>query len=127
MGYRSEVAMLIVGSGVPALIANARLTGFGKDAKVVDECIGELRIWPDRIELYADGWEWYDSYQDVQWFESLWSEAEALGQTGVDISGRFVRIGEDANDIDERAFGDAALWDELEIHRAIDFHRREAA
>ena len=56
------------------------------------------------IELEYQGWKWYEGYPDIMWFEWAWDQALEMETSGV--SGRRLRIGEDAEDIEDRSFGE---------------------
>ena len=73
-----------------------------------------------RINFAADDVKWYESYPDVQCHEALISLAKewADESDNPEIGYRFVRIGEDADDIEQREGGDAD-WDWVQVVRTI--------
>jgi hypothetical protein len=73
------------------------------------------------ITAYFSHVKWYDSFDDVQahmhMLESLGSDDD--DDTG--INARFVRIGEDADDCEDEAYGDGNGYDiPLYISRVVD-------
>lgn len=122
MGYRSDVAMCIEGTAVPALLAAVRMDP--EMSKQAAERLDEVVVTEDGIYLAFQDTKWYSDYDDVRWYERLYSMAEDMsegsdGTDGVDLSGLFMRIGEETGDIEERYFGEPD-WDKMQIRRAID-------
>lgn len=134
MGYQSNVRMVIEAPRdlILAELASARLVDTGR----AKECLEELVVvaipkdGDDDIELAAivlrgNGWKWYLSYADVQWFENLWTRFAELCEEvdshdgGNFIRGGFVRIGEETADIEERSFGEDG-WELVSVQRMID-------
>ena len=73
-----------------------------------------------RINFAADYVKWYESYPDVACHEALISLAKewADESDNPEIGYRFVRIGEDADDIEQKEGGDAD-WDWVQVERTI--------
>lgn len=65
------------------------------------------------IRFSYDSWKWYISYPDVQWYNAVWDRLAENEQ----LSGRRIRIGEDADDIEEDCFGD----DYVELRVSVSF------
>lgn len=118
MGYRSQVAMMIEGASVPALIASHRMNN-RFSAETHKTCMEELTVRKDGIYLHAESWKWYDSYEDIQWFEALWDEAAEMEADGSKLAGRFMRVGENDDDVEDRAFGDPD-WDKVQLVRYLE-------
>lgn len=104
MGYYSEVAYVAVGKkdDILAAIAAWRLNSPDKAGIHLDE----VDIVPRGnehllVSFYADGTKWYDSFEGTQAHESF-----LLSLEDKPIAARFVRIGEDENDIETRTYGD---------------------
>jgi hypothetical protein len=149
MGYRSQVHCVIYGTDdqIAPLVAKHRLLGKGV-FEMFEENIKQFamtkRIYDgdatlaqepneqgarpilykdvtfDVIELSNDGehsWKWYTDYPDVQAWHAFMDEAREVG-----CCVEFVRIGEEANDIDvEQHFpadwgGDPVLSVSSRIH-----------
>lgn len=104
MGYYSEVAYVAVGKkdDMLAAIAAWRLNSPDKAGIQLDE----VDIVPRGNEhllmsFYTDSTKWYDSFEGIQAHESFLSSLDDKP-----IAARFVRIGEDENDIETRTYGD---------------------
>lgn len=115
MGYRTNGAWVIKGP-VPQIIAawaKCRLTltipNTGEDLWNYFELyrVGNTGF----IRFSYEGWKWYESFSDIQFFESVWSAlndfADEAENPAESISGKRVHIGEDSA-TDDRAFGDDA-------------------
>jgi hypothetical protein len=119
MGYRSDVAMIIVGPAdrLKALYTEFTLywsgktygEGFADGHLPIDLSFVQFKFdaKTPHIQMHGEGWKWYDSYLDVQAVEWLWQRAEQISaeEEDVPIGGRFVRTGEDVDDTDVRHFG----------------------
>lgn len=120
MGYRSDVAYVIKFENMDTLNAFKVSTLFeDKDMRgALDECeTDEKRVL---IRFSAESVKWYESYPDVDSHERLISAAcDEPFKAGV----RFVRIGEDYDDIEVRDQGDDMLdaWQHIDIHRSVQF------
>jgi hypothetical protein len=132
MGYRSDVAYTIRFTAdhdeknkqsfytflaeAKARAATARCFGDGWRADVE---IDETRL---RINFAADDVKWYPTYLDVRCHEALidladeWANDESNNS---EIAYRFVRIGEEPEDIEVRANGNAD-FDWVNVVRAIE-------
>lgn len=62
--------------------------------------------------------KWYPDYPAVHAHEQLWELAREFGEDNDCIAGKFVILGENTDDINEREFGDAD-YDWLNISRQI--------
>lgn len=115
MGYLSQVRAVIYGSeeALTAYITQSRLLD-GRNQMWLQfkdhltRYVAKISIWSSEakehvekdvhvLDLYGDGWKWYEGYEDVQAWESFMCEAEDH-----DLDYEFVRIGEDHNDIEIR-------------------------
>jgi hypothetical protein len=67
--------------------------------------------------LYGNDWKWYDSYPDVQAWNELWENMQDIEG----ISGYFVRVGEERDDIEETHFGDDPCYDYFHPFSALSF------
>ena len=120
MGYRSDVGAVIrVDKDCP------------DPDRVFTEFIGKVKLigdvffngwnpddygWGDRrFVFFVSDVKWYEGYEEVQAFEAIWnlaSETEGL-------SGYFVRIGEEYEDIEVNSFGIEPPGDEVCPVRSI--------
>lgn len=79
------------------------------------------------ISFYEDGLKWYDSYKDVQAHERLYEMmedyAEEYGSETMNnpVSCAFIRIGEEADDIEERG-GGYDPWNIMYVSRSIEMN-----
>lgn len=106
MGYRSDGGMVIFGPKdiMTAHLTSLRLTQTNKEPWTCPEVqtyeLGDNLVW--RLE-YAD-WKWYESYDDIQEFERIWSLSRDEEDQG--ISGFRWRFGEDDDDNEYGQFGE---------------------
>lgn len=104
MSYYSKVAYVAVGKKDDMLTAIAawRLNSPDKAGIYLDE----VDIVPHGnehllVSFYTNSTKWYDSFERIQAHESFLSSLDDKP-----IAARFVRIGEDENDIETRTYGD---------------------
>jgi hypothetical protein len=67
--------------------------------------------------LYGNDWKWYPSYPDVQAWDEMWENMQDIEG----ISGYFVRVGEENDDIEEMQFGDDPCYDHFHAFSALHF------
>jgi hypothetical protein len=67
--------------------------------------------------LYGNDWKWYPDYEDVQAWNELWENMQDIEG----ISGYFVRVGEENDDIEEMQFGDDPCYDYFHAFSALQF------
>ena len=115
MGYRSSVAMLITTDDrsqrkIEELMIHLKLSQIS------------LRDWLDCIgwnyhtlAFHADDVKWYSDYPDVQAIEKVWEIAQKVEG----LSGVFMRVGENAGDVEELNFGQDPPYDQAFIVRQI--------
>jgi hypothetical protein len=81
--------------------------------------VDEVRL---RINFTADNVKWYEDYADVQCHEALIDLADEWANDGFNNSGiayRFVRIGEEDDDIEQKEVGDCDYsW--VQVCRSIE-------
>jgi hypothetical protein len=113
MGYRSDVAYVIKFEDIEKRDAFVSLM-LAKNEQHITQALDEVKHdykTEAIITFEAQGQKWYDSYPDVQVHHQLMSDAAAL----FDGEYRFVRIGEDVNDIDVQEHGhNYDLWEYVE-------------
>lgn len=127
MGYRSDVAYIIRVEGIDKakeFVALIRLKG-GYVFEALKEC--KVENFTDRgqdvvcvdFNFYAGDVKWYDGYEDVQGHNELLAFVE--DEFNECAGYRFIRIGEDNEDIETRTGGNDDLdpWEEFYVHRSI--------
>ena len=138
MGYRSDVAYTIRFKDVGAMtlfITEAKAKGL---EPALDECDihQDKHLDRYRINFFAEGVKWYDTYPTVQAHQALielardWCEGdrhEHTRQTGdtTYMAGEeyklgfvYVEVGEEVNDCKEESDGDSD-WDWLRVSRQV--------
>ena len=139
MGYRSQVACVIsvdmVKQAHPTktdvnddpvyewvydkakfkeMIGFIKLTKFWELWNTETDSIG----WADgKFILYGADWKWYPDYEDVQAFDRMFEDMQDIEG----ISGYFLRVGEERDDIEEHEFGDDPCYDCFHAFTAMDF------
>ena len=112
MGYRSHVVLAIAEPLVPQFMVTmakspeARVLCFGDADNMQRDFQGEK----GSFFFEWEGIKWYDSFEEIQAIEDFMSWAcDKHTIDGEEIDGdehyRFVRIGEDADDIETRGWG----------------------
>ena len=126
MGYRSEVVLVVGKEVMPQFMVT-----MAKSPEARALCFAEATRHEDYEEkgnmLFAwDGIKWYDSFEEIRAIEDFldWCDVEEVPHPVDDdetIAGdecyRFVRIGEEVEDIEERGSG---FWD-VGVRRSIEF------
>ena len=133
MGYRSEVAILVSFRDIEH--RDEVLAAYAMDKKVQDS--GAVNKWtkitPENdyplLKFYEADTKWYESYADVQAVHHLEHVLQMFAEErGLPYGWRFIRIGEDAEDIEQSdSYHDEdegdhmleCLWDKLSINRSI--------
>lgn len=128
MGYRSDVLM-IIGAPKPQMgLFITRLTMKHPELTrhVLSEKDGFTRKpWAhgceewELLQLHECDIKWYDMYEDVKAFNLTFDLARSLHDRPslAGLSGIFLRIGEDTDDIEEQQFGEpdvTAEWGTIE-------------
>jgi hypothetical protein len=133
MGYRSDVAYTIrfttddtrAKQSFYTFLAEAKsnaATALCFTTPNVPSWVFEVDEENYQINFYADSVKWYDSFSEVQCHEALINLANEWVNDEDNKSGiayKFVRIGEDAEDIEQREGGDAD-YDWVQVCRSID-------
>jgi len=119
MGYRSSVAFVLSVDDYDkarpedvekfkALVGFFKLSEFyaigtSPDYELQKTEHGQGIGWKDgNVMFHAEDWKWYDGYDIVEAFKTLWEQMQGLDG----ISGYFSRVGEEVDDITEDSFGD---------------------
>jgi len=132
MGYRSHVAGAITGDKeiIAVLTAKLKLTPL----KIQEHWKDCIEFEEDRIKFEFVEIMWYGGYETVdefeEWFaeiEDMYDEAEhstateATTDPMASLCGKFIRIGEESDDLDEKTFGDDYL-DSPSLTRMIEWY-----
>jgi hypothetical protein len=127
MGYRSEVVLVVGKEVMPQFMVT-----MAKSPEARAMCFGEADRRADYEEkgnmLFAwDGIKWYDSFEGVSAIQDFldWCDSESVphpdSEDGAPVDGdecyKFVRLGEDSEDIEERGGG---FWD-VGVRRTIEY------
>lgn len=115
MGYRSDVAICIYGpkDKMTALVAAARIGGVMPDNDFGGLYMFDYDDSKHMIHAYYEEVKWYDGYDDVD----IWTEFLAKAAEFDDLSTEFVRIGENADDIEMERQGDCQWY--LSTNRSV--------
>lgn len=124
MGYRSEVACVISVDQIKAEGEGGQIRWTYDQAKF-KEMVGFIKLsrfyelwtrdsdqdafgWRDgKFVMYGRGWKWYPDYEDVRAFHDMFNALSDIEG----ISGYFLRVGEERDDVEEDHFGDDPDWD----------------
>ena len=136
MGYRSQLAACISVDVVRKEDERGSLY-FDYDRAKFKEMIGFVKLsrfyqlwqvennadadsfgWKDgKFILYGADRKWYPDYEDVKAWNEMWENMQDIEG----ISGYFVRVGEETNDIEEMEFGDDPCYDYFNAFSALQF------
>ena len=127
MGYRSDVAYTIRFVSDHDEKNKQSFYTFLAEAKskaATAHCFTEVEVDEVRLRINfaVDDVKWYPSYPDVACHEALldladeWANDESNNS---EVAYRFVRIGEEPEDIETKTGGDAS-WDWVNVHRSIE-------
>ena len=130
MGYRSNVAMVIsVDEGYDD-------SGVDKDWSLMEMFIAQLKLAQVNLKFWTDdygskfpsiGWndsffafqawsvKWYEDYPEVKAIEEVWQIAKKIEG----LSGVFLRIGEESDDVVDLNFGEEPPFDYVYLSREI--------
>jgi hypothetical protein len=112
MGYRSDVAYTIRFEGDEDERNRQSFYTFLAEAKCKDEykiALDEVDIDEKHlcINFNCESTKWYDTFPEVISHKALFALGEEYAATlTCPIAGKFVRMGEDTDDIEEHTFGD---------------------
>lgn len=115
MGYRSDGAVAFLfrsRAHMVAFFVQAKMSGvLDNDAKDGDDSVtGALQVW-DRehdvvVSFTFEGWKWYEGYPFVDTTNKLLDLARENG-----VPNRFIRVGEEYNDIEDAHSGTMLMPD----------------
>lgn len=131
MGYRSDVKIVVIASSkeamddllaVYAMLPEVQKAGGFEKLGWERYELGEGRV----LTYEANDVKWYDSYEDVIAVTRLLEDVSIFNQERSEdvYAARFVRIGEEYNDIEEENYGDYheyEIYDMLPVHRYAEF------
>ena len=114
MGYRSDVAYVIKFDEIEQRDAFVVLMRAKNDA-LITQALDEIKHDNTKdpiITFFCESTKWYENYPDVAAHHTLMDQAQDL----YGASYRFVRVGEDANDVDVQDTDDKGfdLWEYVE-------------
>lgn len=122
MGYRSDVAMLITSDEptdrkIEELMVHLKLAQVSLKSWVAQEWANEPYIgWNHHTLIFrASNVKWYDGYPEVDAIHEVWEIAKKV--TG--LSGVFLRIGEESDDVVDENFGEDPPYQDAFITRQI--------
>jgi hypothetical protein len=121
MGYRSDVAYMI------QFHDKGEYWGFIAEAKCDPEtaiCFADEGFKQNdallAIQFGADQVKWYPDYEDVMCHSALWDKAKYRDDSNKGVcDGYFARIGEEADDVEERQFGQEPPYDYINIVKEL--------
>ena len=130
MGYRSTVGIYIARTfgdapSVPEALALAKAKGAISEATFAEYWSSDSFGWDNEtFVFYVEDVKWYSTYKEVTAIEALYQFFEEMvdeaGRNQFD--GKFCRIGEESNDIEDKYFGDGTAWDNMYVSRSIEFN-----
>ena len=115
MGYRSEVVLAVNKEIMPEFLAylatndEAKLVVFSDHCHLDQDYCGEGHLLVNWTSI-----KWYEGYPDVDVIEKFTCEMDADTDKGEMF--RFVRVGEDYEDIENRGYGF-----DIFVNRSIDY------
>ena len=117
MGYRSEVVLAVNKEIMPEFLAHLATNEGARNLVYSDADHTEPNYEHDGSLLVAwSGIKWYEGYPDVDTIEKFMSMCEEDAEGRKEEMFRFVRIGEDYEDIETRGYGF-----EIYVNRTIDY------
>jgi hypothetical protein len=131
MGYRSDVAACITMDR--KYKQDVKWEDRPYDKALFKEIVGKMKLifdgdagqwllgkmgWRDGvIMLYIESAKWYDDYPEVKQFTQFWRMLQEVDTAP--ISGIFVRVGEESDDIVEETFGQDPMYDFCHLTRGV--------
>ena len=127
MGYRSDVMALIYADVADQDVSRSRYAQLkllmATTFKEVSDSFGRGMTWmdgPSVLKFEFNDIKWYESYPDVIAFEWMLAEFANADEDGIEgYCTEFIRVGEEANDVEQRHSGDHNEY-HLCVRRTID-------
>lgn len=131
MGYRSTVGVYFNRTdrdapSIPEMLALAKTQGV-----ISGDTFGGENGWDvgsygwndDAFVFYVEDVKWYDTYLAVQEVEALveFFDKANDNEGRFVYGGKFCRIGEESDDVEDRYIGDGGAWEHMYISRSITF------
>lgn len=119
MGYRSEVTMVIQGPALKEVMALMDAAGLYIDDQW-DE--SEYGFDDDTFIFQTTDVKWYtmSNFAEVDMIERMWKFARDIAEERPDqIDGRFMRLGESEDDVEDKFFGNDP-WELGRLIRQVD-------
>ena len=122
MGYRSEVYIGVAfqsEADLKEVLAVYALDSRVQQYNIVPDWEGK----EDNILFYScEDIKWYDSYGEVQGYEYLLTLVDKFNaERNMEVEYRFIRLGEDHNDIEVREeYTDGKLWEAMQVIRTVE-------
>ena len=115
MGYRSDVVLAVNKEIMPEFLAYLATNDEAKRLVFSDHCeLNQDYEVEGHLLVTWSGIKWYDGYPDVDVIEKFTCELDE--DTDKSEMFRFVRVGEDYADIEQRGYGF-----DIHVNRAIDY------
>ena len=126
MGYRSEVVFAITPEVAPAFMALcAKIPSLHELCFKHHDTLESNRLEEGDYMFQWDHIKWYHSHEEISALDGFMTalESEDLSEYGEHevrewmYGFKFVRVGEDADDVEERGYG----FDDIQLNRSISF------
>ena len=115
MGYRSEVVLAVDKKLMPEFLAHLATNDEAKTMVFADHChLDQDYCDEGHLLVTWNSIKWYESYPEVNVIEKFISEMEEAADKSEMF--RFVRVGEDYDDIDNRGYGF-----DIYVNRSIEY------
>ena len=115
MGYRSEVVLAVNKEIMPEFLAYLATNDEAKRLVFSDHChLDQDYCGEGHLLVNWTSIKWYEGYPDVDVIEKFTCEMDADTDKGEMF--RFVRVGEDYDDIEQRGYGF-----DIFVNRSIDY------
>ena len=115
MGYRSEVVLAVDKKLMPEFLAHLATNDEAKTMVFADHChLDQDYCDEGHLLVTWNSIKWYESYPEVNVIEKFISEMEEAADKSEMF--KFVRIGEDYDDVDNRGYGF-----DIHVNRSIEY------
>ena len=115
MGYRSEVVLAVDKKLMPEFLAHLATNDEAKTMVFADHChLDQDYCDEGHLLVTWNSIKWYESYPEVNVIEKFISEMEEAADKSEMF--KFVRIGEDYDDVEDRGYGF-----DIHVNRSIEY------